>query len=129
MIFRKCPISTSTPPQLACLNKARVRSVVSYRGAAIVAPPPIPGYKSDENAICPGHSWPEYPIYTFSSEKKVLRSFGPWSLVFRGPPTGPGEGGGSSGRPSLKTRPALGPVRLERVLRHQLLVRSSSRVC
>ena len=31
-------------------------------GWAIAAPPPTPGYKPDENAICPGQSWPEYLI-------------------------------------------------------------------
>ena len=30
-------------------------------GAAIAATPPIPGCKPDENAICPGQTWPEYP--------------------------------------------------------------------
>ena len=38
-------------------------------GAAIAAPPTCPGFKPDENAICPGQSLPEYDGFYFADLK------------------------------------------------------------
>ena len=44
----------------------------------------VPGFKPDENAICPGQSWPEYPNLPNSRKVVAVKGLfynGDWSQI------------------------------------------------